>query len=150
MTPRARAVGLWELPLTLGVDGWLHIPPWQTLEILESYTSRRFGPNAAIRIDSGTPAAARHAAMEAFNTATAHKGAAQGGSEDGKDQQLQEQAAPFAVLMTTRCFGLGTNLPTVRCAVVYDSDWHPRLDMQALRRGHRVGEPGQLPVFRCA
>lgn len=86
--------------------------------------------------------------MEAFNTSTAHRAAAAGGSEDSK--QEQEQGVPFVVLMTTRCFGLGTNLPTVRCAVVYDSDWHPRLDMQALRRGHRVGEPGQLPVFRWA
>ena len=61
-------------------------------------------------MDSDTPAAARHDAVERFNAPDAPAG--------------------FLFLCATRCCGLGTNLPTVAAVVLFDSDWDARSDIQ--------------------
>ena len=56
---------------------------------------------------------------------------------------------PFLFLLSTRSIGLGTDLPNVDVVVLYDSDWHPRLDVQALSRAHAIGTAGrQLLLLR--
>jgi SNF2 family DNA or RNA helicase len=46
----------------------------------------------------------------------------------------------FAFLMTTRAGGLGVNLQTADTVVLYDSDWNPQADAQAMARVHRIGQ----------
>jgi hypothetical protein len=53
-----------------------------------------------------------------------------GGSSSSKQSAVQ----PFLFLTTPRSLGLGSELPGLSAALLYESDWHPRLDMQALRR----------------
>lgn len=46
-------------------------------------------------------------------------------------QDFKRDDSPVQLLlMTTHTCGLGTDLPRVDVAVLYDSDWHPRLDVQ--------------------
>ena len=33
-------------------------------------------------------------------------------------------------MQTVGCCGLGTDLPGVACAIIHDSDWNPRADLQ--------------------
>ncbi|OXA36909.1 SWI/SNF-related matrix-associated actin-dependent regulator of chromatin subfamily A member 5 [Folsomia candida] len=44
--------------------------------------------------------------------------------------------------------GLGINLTSADCVVIYDSDWNPMVDLQAMDRAHRIGQTKQVRVFR--
>ena len=44
--------------------------------------------------------------------------------------------------------GLGINLHTADIVVLYDSDWNPQMDLQAMDRAHRIGQKKQVKVFR--
>lgn len=54
----------------------------------------------------------------------------------------------FIFLLTTRAGGLGINLVTADVVVLYDSDWNPQADLQAMDRAHRIGQTKQVYVFR--
>ncbi|KAG7812119.1 hypothetical protein KL921_001351 [Ogataea angusta] len=54
----------------------------------------------------------------------------------------------FIFLLTTRAGGLGINLTTADAVVLYDSDWNPQADLQAMDRAHRIGQKKQVKVFR--
>lgn len=51
-------------------------------------------------------------------------------------------------LLTTRAGGLGINLVTADIVVLFDSDWNPQADLQAMDRAHRIGQTKQVYVFR--
>ena len=44
--------------------------------------------------------------------------------------------------------GLGINLYTADVVVLYDSDWNPQMDLQAMDRTHRIGQKKEVQVFR--
>ncbi|KAG1823802.1 SNF2 family N-terminal domain-containing protein [Suillus subaureus] len=54
----------------------------------------------------------------------------------------------FIFLLTTRAGGLGINLTTADIVILYDSDWNPQADLQAMDRAHRIGQTKQVYVFR--
>ncbi|UZJ52017.1 hypothetical protein CBS101457_001337 [Exobasidium rhododendri] len=54
----------------------------------------------------------------------------------------------FVFLLTTRAGGLGINLTTADVVVLFDSDWNPQADLQAMDRAHRIGQTKQVYVFR--
>jgi SNF2 family DNA or RNA helicase len=45
----------------------------------------------------------------------------------------------FVFLLSTRAGGLGINLATADIVILYDSDWNPQMDLQAMDRAHRIG-----------
>lgn len=51
-------------------------------------------------------------------------------------------------MLTTRAGGLGINLTTADIVVLFDSDWNPQADLQAMDRAHRIGQTKQVYVFR--
>ena len=54
----------------------------------------------------------------------------------------------FLFLMTTRAGGLGINLQTADTCILFDSDWNPQCDLQAMARVHRVGQTKPVHVYR--
>eukprot|EP00966_Prymnesium_polylepis_P053789 1243146-Prymnesium_polylepis.1 len=54
----------------------------------------------------------------------------------------------FVFLLSTRAGGLGINLATADTVVLYDSDWNPHNDIQALSRAHRLGQMQKVMIFR--
>ncbi|KAK4482440.1 hypothetical protein RD792_009597 [Penstemon davidsonii] len=79
------------------------------------------------RLDGSTKAESRHQAMDHFNAP---------GSED------------FCFLLSTRAGGLGINLATADTVIIFDSDWNPQNDLQAMSRAHRIGQQDVVNIYR--
>ncbi|SPO25876.1 probable ISW2 - ATPase component of a two subunit chromatin remodeling complex [Ustilago trichophora] len=95
------------------------------LDILEDYCL--FREYQYCRIDGGTAHEDRIAAIDEYNKPGSEK---------------------FIFLLTTRAGGLGINLTTADIVVLFDSDWNPQADLQAMDRAHRIGQTKQVYVFR--
>ena len=76
------------------------------------------------------------------------------GNTSGEDREMMIDTynAPgsekFIFLLSTRAGGLGINLVTADTVVLYDSDWNPQMDLQAMDRAHRIGQTREVSVFR--
>lgn len=64
------------------------------------------------------------------------------------DDYNDPNSEKFIFLLTTRAGGLGINLVTADTVVIYDSDWNPQADLQAMDRAHRIGQKKQVYVYR--
>ncbi|KWU44413.1 hypothetical protein RHOSPDRAFT_18100, partial [Rhodotorula sp. JG-1b] len=54
----------------------------------------------------------------------------------------------FVFLLSTRAGGLGINLETADTVIIFDSDWNPQNDLQAMARAHRIGQKSHVNVYR--
>ncbi|KAI1389568.1 PHD/FYVE-zinc-finger like domain-containing protein [Hypoxylon trugodes] len=80
------------------------------------------------------------------------------GRIDGKISALKKQKqidafnAPdsslFAMLLSTRSGGVGINLATADTVIIYDPDWNPHQDIQAISRAHRIGQKEKVLCFQ--
>lgn len=59
-----------------------------------------------------------------------------------------EGSQDFCFLLSTRAGGLGINLMTADTVILFDSDWNPQADMQAMARAHRIGQTKPVTVYR--
>lgn len=64
------------------------------------------------------------------------------------DEYNKPGSDKFIFLLTTRAGGLGINLTTADSVVLFDSDWNPQADLQAMDRAHRIGQTKQVHVYR--
>ena len=71
---------------------------------------------------------------------------------DDREKHIADFTKPdsdkFIFLISTRAGGLGLNLMTANIVVLYDSDWNPQIDLQAMDRAHRIGQKKVVKVFR--
>jgi chromodomain-helicase-DNA-binding protein 1 len=73
------------------------------------------------------------------------------GSETRKKriEHFNAEGSPvFAFLLSTRAGGLGINLETADTVVIFDSDWNPQNDLQAMARAHRLNSKNHVSVYR--
>mmetsp|Transcript_23294 Transcript_23294/g.50926 ORF Transcript_23294/g.50926 Transcript_23294/m.50926 type:complete len:962 (-) Transcript_23294:66-2951(-) len=54
----------------------------------------------------------------------------------------------FLFLMSTRSGGMGLNLQTADTCILFDSDWNPQSDIQAMARVHRIGQKNKVHIYR--
>jgi SWI/SNF-related matrix-associated actin-dependent regulator of chromatin subfamily A member 5 len=73
-------------------------------------------------------------------------------SLDDRDMMIKGFNDPgsiyFVFLLSTRAGGLGINLTAADMVILYDSDWNPQMDLQAMDRAHRIGQTKPVTVFR--
>uniref|UniRef100_A0A8D2KZP1 SWI/SNF related, matrix associated, actin dependent regulator of chromatin, subfamily a, member 1 n=1 Tax=Varanus komodoensis TaxID=61221 RepID=A0A8D2KZP1_VARKO len=79
------------------------------LDILEDYCMWR--GYEYCRLDGQTPHEEREEAIDTFNAPNSRK---------------------FVFMLSTRAGGLGINLATADVVILYDSDWNPQVDLQAM------------------
>jgi len=69
-----------------------------------------------------------------------------------REEYINEFTKPkshiFIFLLSTRAGGLGLNLMTADTVILYDSDWNPQVDLQAMDRVHRIGQTRPVLVYR--
>ncbi|KAJ1724300.1 chromatin remodeling complex Adenosinetriphosphatase [Coemansia erecta] len=76
------------------------------------------------------------------------------GSTDHEDrvESIADFSRPdsdkFIFLLTTRAGGLGITLTAADTVCIFDSDWNPQADLQAMDRAHRIGQTKQVYVYR--
>mmetsp|Transcript_21082 Transcript_21082/g.58594 ORF Transcript_21082/g.58594 Transcript_21082/m.58594 type:complete len:2371 (-) Transcript_21082:379-7491(-) len=63
-------------------------------------------------------------------------------------QTKEGQELPFVMLLSTRAGGVGINLTAADTCVIFDSDWNPQNDIQAMARCHRIGQTKSVKVYR--
>ena len=54
----------------------------------------------------------------------------------------------FIFLLSTRAGGVGINLTAADTVIIFDSDWNPQNDLQAMARCHRIGQKKSVMVYR--
>ncbi|WOG89550.1 hypothetical protein DCAR_0208788 [Daucus carota subsp. sativus] len=96
------------------------------LDILEDYLNIEFGPGTFERVDGSVSVSDRQTAINRFN----------------------QDKSRFVFLLSTRSCGLGINLATADTVIIYDSDFNPHADIQAMNRAHRIGQSNRLLVYR--
>ncbi|RUS15317.1 SNF2 family N-terminal domain-containing protein [Endogone sp. FLAS-F59071] len=95
------------------------------LDILSDYMALRGYPHQ--RLDGSMKPEQRNKAIEHFNA----------------------PASPdFVFLLSTRAGGMGINLVTADTVIIFDSDWNPQNDLQAMSRAHRIGQTKSVNVYR--
>lgn len=78
------------------------------------------------RLDGRTPVHGRQAATKKFNTGSEHQ----------------------VYLISTRAGGLGLNIPGANRVVIFDLNWNPVWEEQAVGRVYRIGQKKQVYVYR--
>lgn len=97
----------------------------EMLKLIEEFLTHR---NVLFRkIDGAVKARDRQNAIEAFN----------------KNKNVFE-----VFLLSTKAGGLGINLTSANVVLIYDSDWNPQNDVQAIARAHRIGQTEEVKVYR--
>ena len=96
------------------------------LDLIESYLEQK--GRKVCRIDGSVPWQERKKQMDLFNTDPNYG----------------------VFLLSTRAGGLGINLTAADTVIIYDSDWNPHQDMQAMDRCHRIGQTKPVHVLRLA
>ncbi|KAL1496220.1 hypothetical protein AB1Y20_016183 [Prymnesium parvum] len=100
------------------------------LDVLEDYLIKmNFGFE---RLDGNVGSQERQHRIDRFN----------------KKGDKRQADSKFVFLLSTRAGGLGINLATADTVVLYDSDWNPHNDIQALSRAHRLGQMHKVMIFR--
>ncbi|KAH7084287.1 SNF2 family N-terminal domain-containing protein [Paraphoma chrysanthemicola] len=100
-----------------------------TLDLLGHYLDLRSWPYA--RIDGSVAQTDRQDQILAFNKTKA---------KDAKD----------IFILSTRAGGQGINLAAADTVILFDSDWNPQQDLQAMDRAHRIGQTRNVIVYRFA
>lgn len=95
------------------------------LDIIEDMCQLR-GYNLE-RLDGSVRGNSRQAAIDRFNN---------------PDSDL------FAFLLSTRAGGVGINLIAASVVILFDSDWNPQNDLQAVARCHRIGQTQSVNIYR--
>ncbi|EUC37706.1 hypothetical protein COCCADRAFT_84792 [Bipolaris zeicola 26-R-13] len=81
-----------------------------------------------LRLDGSTPASKRQALVEKFNKTP--------------------KTTSFAFLLSAKSGGVGLNLIGASRIVLFDIDWNPATDLQAMARIHRDGQKLPCKVYR--
>ncbi|GME88032.1 unnamed protein product [[Candida] boidinii] len=74
--------------------------------------------------------------------------------ESVRRKQIEEFQTPGCLtkifLLSTRAGGLGINLTAADTVILFDSDWNPQVDLQAMDRCHRIGQKKPVVIYRFA
>ncbi|KAK9367698.1 SNF2 family N-terminal domain-containing protein [Lipomyces kononenkoae] len=98
----------------------------QTLDLLQTMLAGLAMP--FLRLDGSTPMKKRQEIVDTFN---------------GSDQ-----ARSFAFLLSAKSGGAGINLIGASRLILFDTDWNPSVDLQAMARIHRDGQKRPVYIYR--
>lgn len=99
----------------------------ETLDVISKYLLQKCFPKLNfLRIDGNINATKRFEIVKKFN----------------RENEIK------LLLLTTGVGGVGLNLHTANIVVMFDHDYNPMNDLQAIDRAHRIGQKNVLNVYR--
>lgn len=98
----------------------------QTLDVLQQILEKL--NLTFLRLDGSTPNKDRDSIVNQFNNA--------------------QQRAKFAFLLSSKSGGVGLNLIGASRLILFDNDWNPSVDLQAMARIHRDGQKRPVFIYR--
>lgn len=101
-----------------------------TLDMLQRYCAAQSFPT--LRLDGRTRPDARIKLVSQFNRA----------------EEKRRDTDPFVFLLSSKSGGVGLNLVGANRLVLFDSDWNPATDRQAMARIHRDGQSKPCYIYR--
>jgi superfamily II DNA/RNA helicase len=99
------------------------------LTILEGYIQQK--GIRYCRLDGSTDREIREISIEQFQNASP-----------------ENNASIQIFLLSTRAGGVGLNLQQADTVILFDSDWNPQQDLQAISRVHRIGQTKPVLILR--
>ena len=76
-------------------------------------------------------------------------GGIRGGDRQGAIDRFNKPGSDiFAFLLSTKAGGMGINLTSADTIIIFDSDWNPQNDVQAMARSHRIGQTNTVRIYR--
>lgn len=75
-------------------------------------------------------------------------GRVQGNDRQKAIDRFNTDPKSFIFLLSTRAGGVGINLTAADTVIIFDSDWNPQNDIQAMARCHRIGQSKNVTVYR--
>ena len=75
-------------------------------------------------------------------------GRVQGNDRQKSIDRFNTDSKSFVFLLSTRAGGVGINLTAADTVIIFDSDWNPQNDIQAMARCHRIGQSKNVTVYR--
>jgi len=97
-----------------------------TIALLESFIRNTFPKMKSVKIDGQIDSTARYNIIDKFFN----------------DYDIK------VMLLTTKVGGLGLNLSCANIVVMFDHDFNPMNDLQAIERAHRLGQKKVVNVYR--
>ncbi|BFZ62062.1 helicase [Saitoella coloradoensis] len=98
----------------------------QTLDVIQDLLGSK--GMSYLRLDGSTPSNKRQEYVDKFNRTNADEA--------------------FAFLLSAKSGGAGINLVGASRLVLFDTDWNPSVDLQAMARIHRDGQKRQVYIYR--
>lgn len=86
------------------------------------------------RLDGSTPIPQRQRIVDNFNSNAHSKNAF--------------SKVPYILLLSSRAGGVGLSLPAASRLILFDSDWNPAIDNQAMARIWRDGQKKPVHIYR--
>lgn len=98
----------------------------KTLEILCDFFKKKFKYIKYLTLKNDQTNEQRHENVEKFNEESRYK----------------------LLMLTPKIGGLGLNLSSANIVIMFDHDFNPMNDLQAMDRAHRLGQKKTVNVFR--
>ena len=64
------------------------------------------------------------------------------------DRFSDKNSDSFIFILSTRAGGVGINLTAADTVIVFDPDWNPQNDVQAMARVHRIGQTKTVQIYK--
>lgn len=68
--------------------------------------------------------------------------------QESIDEFQSKNSSTFVFLISTKSGGVGITLTAADTVILYDSDWNPQSDLQAIDRVHRIGQTKPINIYR--
>lgn len=104
---------------------------------------------SCFRLDGTTKREDRDSQIQNFNVElTQNTSDTTTATDKAAAEEESDDSSASVFLLSTRAGGVGINLQAADTVILFDSDWNPQQDLQAISRAHRIGQKKTVLVLR--
>ncbi|EPR78734.1 putative DNA repair and recombination protein RAD26, partial [Spraguea lophii 42_110] len=116
------------------------------LDIIEYMIIRIYGKDTYLRIDGKTNIKDRSKILSLFSNDN-NDDSGDSGIDSNNHNDIKHTKNKI-LLLTTKVGGVGLNITAANTLIIYDPDWNPSTDNQAMQRIYRIGQNKDVKIYR--